>query len=208
MNMRKTDPQGLEGGPATSGDVAKPHPLTKQRAAVAEALLLADEAFQTQRDCADALEWVRAAAKAGLPLPTHIGAWLAEAIDGALNHGMSLDGALGLSGTGKANVPRARKESARLQAALARMFDLHMLGATIEQAAALVESLNGYKYSTLFDRYSRSGMGVEALAGRAEAWSQWDADQLRAMLAEYPDRPAELQRIKASIMGMYWKRGT
>lgn len=211
MNKPPTGPSGPAVPPATSGEVARPHALIQHRAALANELQLADAEFLKRHDGAIALGWVQLAAKAGVPLPPNIGAWLAAAIQEALNGEGSLDAALGLRGTGKANVLRARAVTSRLQNALARMFVLHSLGATIEQAACLVATLGAYKYSTLFARYSRSGMGAKAQEGRDEMWSLWDADHLRAMLAEYPDPPddfGEVLHAKAAVMGLYWKRRT
>lgn len=207
MAASKPRPKRPASEPATSGDVAADRPAPT--AALVEALDLADQAFSREHDCADALEWVCLAAKCGLALPPNIGAWLAVAIHKALNEGGSLDRELGLRGTGKANLKVARRAAAKQQAALARMFELHMLGATIDQAAALVAALGDYKHSTLAGRYGRSGMGREAQSDRARAWDSWDAEKLHAMLAQYPDSSADradLNDIKAAILSMYWNR--
>lgn len=92
-------------------------------------------------------------------VPRGVAEWLANGI--ALYMGgrrKTLDDALGLSAPGRASPLRRSKEARALRAALGRMYSLQMLGATIPQAAAMVETITpNYTAATLADRYRRSG---------------------------------------------------
>lgn len=172
-----------------------------------EALAEADKSFAETGDGLEALEWVAFAAKAGLPLPPHIGKWLC---DGLLRYRAategSLDMALGLVKSGAGDLRRRVRGRRDKQEDMAKMMVLHMLGATIPQAAAMVERLRpGLTTSTLADRYRRSGLGKRALLGRGHPWRRVEIER---MLAEYPDHSIEIAQGKAAIRAMYSKGRT
>lgn len=172
---------------------------------VAEALAQADESFAATGDVMEALEWVAFAAKHGKAIPPHIAAWFSKVIndyrDGTAH---TMDAALGLAAPGKAQPRRRLHEASNLQRALARMMVLHGMGATIEQAAAMVASLApDFKASTLADRYKRSGMGKQALQIRRAGY--WRLHDVLVTLAGYPDKPLAVAQAKAATLKVYAK---
>lgn len=170
-------------------------------------LLEADQSFFANGDVMEALGWVAFAAKTGTPLPPRIGQWLHDALD-AYRAGKvaTLDAALGLDGIGKSNPRRQLRERSALEGALARMMVLHMIGATISQAAAMVARLTpDFKATTLADRYGRSGLGVAALQGRPQALRRWLPSEIEQVLCEYPDHRIEIEQGKEAIRAMYAK---
>lgn len=180
-------------------------PIHPAEAALAEA----DASFAATGNSLEALDWVRLAAKAGLPLPPAIAAWLAAGIDRFRAEDASLDEALGLRGSGKADPRRARREISELQGRLARISVLHGLGAKIEDAALMVSRLGPeFTPGYLTKRFRRDGWGERARANRRELRDLYHLTTLRELLAEYPDRPPEIKRIKASILAMYSKVST
>jgi hypothetical protein len=170
---------------------------------VLDMLRPADLAFAETGDVMEALAWVATAAKAGAPLPPRIGRWLHKAInDYRAGTASSLDAALGLKAGGKASPRRRLADKSAREGALARMAVLHTLGATIQQAAVLVARMSPeFAASTLLDRYKRSGHGRRALADRRGL--AWSIAQVRLILSEYPDAPAEAAQAKAAILQVY-----
>lgn len=149
---------------------------------------------------------VEIAATAHTALPRGaIGVWLANGL--ALyrsGRSKSLDAALGLKAPGKKYAKFAHDQPLKLQAALSRMIYLHSIGAKIDQAALLVSRLTpDFARSTLSDRYARSGYG--AIARDIRKQLIFDAAAVERSLAEYPDTPDEVKKIKAAIRFLYAK---
>ena len=88
------------------------------------------------------------------------------------------------------------------------MMVLHMFGATIPGAAAMVERVSQelYKANTLADRFRRSGLGKQARHERADAQQRYHWSAIKQILAEYPDHGIEVAEAKASIRAMYDKQ--
>lgn len=174
------------------------------RSAFQQALEEADRSFSETGDVLDALSWVGFAAKAGEPIPTRIAAWLKAAIDAYRSgEAETMDAAMGLVQRGRG--PRRRaKERGALQAAIARMYVLHVCGATIDDAATLVARLTpDFTINTLIDRYKRSGSGRSTRRDRAALRSRWSRADLELILAEYPDQPLPVAQAKAAIRKVY-----
>lgn len=167
---------------------------------LAQALSDADRSFAETGDVMEALSWVAFAAKAGEPLPPRIGRWLYAALNAYRSgEARSLDAALGLKLTGKANPRQRLLNRSKLQRALARMAVLHDIGATIEQAATLVSRLApDSARTTLEDRYGRSGLGASRSPHR-----RWCIAEVRKVLSEFPDKPREAAQAKAAILRLY-----
>jgi hypothetical protein len=86
------------------------------------------------------------------------------------------------------------------------MMILHMIGATIPQAAAMVARLSpALKTNTLADRYRRSGYGKIALRERPLVLQRWHLTEIEKLLADYPDTGIELKQGKTAIRAMYSK---
>lgn len=115
-----------------------------------------------------------------------------------------MERALGLKGTGAGNVlARARREQEE-RASLSRMMELQSVGATIPQAAQLVARLSAtFAPATLEYKYRRSG--YSETAKKLRTMVRLELVHVEKTLAEYPDRPAELVKIKTAIRGMYAK---
>jgi len=167
---------------------------------MAKAMAEADQAFADHGDVMSALSFVALAAQTGTPLPPRIGRWVYDALnDYGAGKKPTMDAALGL-----AQARRKLKSKSALQGALARMMVLHILGATIDQAASLVARLDPqFTLNTLADRYRRSRLGAKALAQRGEARHRWHITEVRSMLAEYPNTPTEAAQAKAAILAMW-----
>jgi hypothetical protein len=173
---------------------------------VAEALAELESSFLATGDRWEALSAVALAAKAGVALPEGIGKWLHGAIH-AYRAGecQSLDDALGLNAVGAANPRRRARQDGGLRADLGRMMVLHMIGATIPQAAAMVERVSSelHQASTLADRFRRSGLGKQARADRAAARAHYHRNEIELMLADYPDHGIDIAAGKKAIRAMY-----
>ena len=78
------------------------------------------------------------------------------------------------------------------------MMVLHMFGATIPGAAAMVERVSQelYKANTLADRFRRSGLGKQARQERDDALQRYHWSEIETMLAEYPDQHIEVADAK------------
>jgi len=173
------------------------------RAKIQDALAAADQSFATTGDVMEALSWVSFAARNGHPIPPRIGAWLHKALDAYCSGtAPSMDAALSLVARGRPPRRKSHDES-KLQGALARMFVLNLIGATIPQAAALVARLGGFTQATLADRYRRRGMGKAALRDRAEVLRRWLPSEIEQTLAEYPDHGIEIEQAKGAVRAMY-----
>lgn len=89
------------------------------------------------------------------------------------------------------------------------MMVLHAIGATIEQAAAMVErvSLAGVNQETLMRRF-KGKLAAMAKRDRPMALQRFHWSEIEAMLAEYPEhgRP-EIEQAKAGIRAAYGKPG-
>lgn len=174
------------------------------RATIRRLLADADQAFADTGNVMEALGHVAFAAKVGEPIPPRIGAWLKKALDDySSGAAPTMDAAMGLAGRGR---PARRQvhERNRLQGALARMYVLHVAGATIEQAATIVARLApDFTVNTLIDRYTRSGMGRRALSERPTMQRYWHATEIETILAEYPDKPLAVKQAKDAIRKVY-----
>ena len=128
----------------------------------ADALAEADQSFAETGDGLEALGWVAFAAKAGLPLPTHIGKWLYAAINVyKSDKDKTLDAALQLDAVGPAN-PRLRmRNRVRMQGALAQMYVLWMGGENLDRAAAIVATTTKFAKKTLRSHFRTSRLGAE-----------------------------------------------
>lgn len=174
------------------------------KARIEAALAAADQSFADTGNAMEALGWIGFAAKVGEPIPPRIAAWLKKALD-VYSSGAAptMDAAMGLAGRGR---PARRQvhERNRLQGALARMYVLHVAGATIEQAATLVARLSpDFTVSTLIDRYKRSGMGRRAISERPTMQRHWHSTEIETILAEYPDKPLAAKQAKDAIRKVY-----
>lgn len=130
-----------------------PDPWEKIRAALADY----DAAFLRDRDPTTALEAVRVALRAGLPVPPGIATWLHGGLHVyADDAAASLNAALGLAGRGRSNPRRRRAEWHRLNEALGRMWWLLAIGATPGEAAELVAAVTNYSTDYLARAYRRS----------------------------------------------------
>ena len=176
-----------------------------------DTLAQADQSFAESRDAMEALSWAALAAlaaKAGQPMPPHIGRWLHAALD-AYRSGKAetLDDAFGLKGRGKGNARRALQEKSAMQGAMGRMLLLHMLGATIPQAAAMVARISSeFAVATLASRYGRSGLGKIAQRDRRITRERLRLRDAIKILDEYPDGgPNSLVILqgKAAIRALY-----
>jgi hypothetical protein len=138
-------------------------------------------------------------------VPRAVAEWLAKGIALYLSgRHRSLDAALGLNKGGAAQPLRKHREERALKGKLAEMFHLHLLGATIPQAATLVASVNpGDSVNTLEDRYRRGGYTANVKQLRALHPEPMDPTEA---LAGFPDYPLEVAQAKASILAMYAKR--
>ncbi|WP_310383904.1 hypothetical protein [Roseateles sp.] len=172
------------------------------------ALAEADKSFSKTGNTLEALSWVALAAKTGEPIPPAIGKWLHSAITAyRIDQTPTLDAALGLNDAGAANPKRRLRQDCGLQADLGRMMILHMIGATIPQAAAMAARTSSemYSASTLEGRFRRSGLGIAARQDRSTALAHWHWTEIETMLAEYPDHGIEIAEGKESIRSMYAK---
>jgi hypothetical protein len=175
------------------------------KAVAAEALAQADESFAATGNVMEALDWVAFAAQSGYRIPPRIGEWLSKALnDYRAGTAPTMDAALGLNESGKAQARLRLLHQSKVQRAMARMMVLRSMGATIEDAATMVASLSpDFKASTLADRYKRSGMGKKALTMRRTDY--WQRHGVSATLAEYPDKPLAVAEAKAAILKVYAK---
>jgi hypothetical protein len=181
----------------------------------AEALADLESSFLATGDRWEALSAVALAAGAGVALPAGIGTWLHGAIrayraDYPDGQSPSLDECLGLNAEGAANPRRRAKQDGGLQADLGRMMVLHMIVATIPQAAAMVARVSSkqHKASTLEDRFRRSGLGIEARADRARAKARYHRNDVEKILGEYPDNGVDVRAGKAAVRAMYANHAT
>lgn len=185
--------------------------LNRLRAAgdIAAALEALDAAFKAG-DRLAGLAALQLAAANGLPIPRRVASWLDHGIgyyihqrprakDGSGRP--SLDHALGISG----NDLRKQKDADALVAAMGRMLWLQVLGATADQAATLVASLDpSLTQATLCDRYRRSGRGKAAREVIAALVVPPSPEET---LAEYPaDNYPGVREAKAAIRAEYAKR--
>lgn len=172
-------------------------------AVVRQAMADADQSFADTGDAMEALSWVAFAAKHGEPIPPRIAAWLHKALaEYRAGTARSIDAALGL--VSRRPPRRQLHERRRLESAIGKMFVLHGLGATIDQAATLVARLSPeFTHGTLCDRYKRSGMGRKALAERKVLQEHYHWKEVEAMLAEYPDKPMDVKQAKEAIRKVY-----
>jgi hypothetical protein len=171
-------------------------------------LAQADASFAETGDVMEALSWVGFAAKYGKPIPPHIGRWLHGAIVNYTTGSGTMDQALGLAVASPAQPRHKANHAAALRGALAEMMILHTLGATIPQAAAMVEARRGpgLAHATLTDRYRRRGVGRLALEDRPNIAREWSAGDVADLLDEYPDGALELAQAKKAIRAMYAKQ--
>ena len=175
--------------------------------AVIKGLPLADQSFAETGDVLEALRWARLALDAGLPVPPRIAAWLAAGIKRFVKSEVhSLDSALGVTGSGKADPRRKVRERSRLDGPLADMLVLHTLGATIDQAAALVAK--GRSIEPLAEHYRRSDRGKMALRDRRLVLQAWTRAEVEAYLGQYADTPVDAALGKRRIRNMYAKHAT
>lgn len=180
------------------------------RARLLLCLAEADQSFASTGDHLEALGWVRLAIKNGMPLPPALREWVCTGIETYVSNTdakTTLGAALGLKETRRAD-PRLlpRKGHGAKWAALARMFELQVAGATVRPAAELVASLAGVRFSaeTLEQAYRRSGYGamVEASQGF------FHPSQVRRLLDQFPDKTRmlpDLAKHKKGILAMYAK---
>lgn len=162
-------------------------------------------ALRVSRDVIAGLLAARDALENHEYVPRGIAEWLSNGIGLYLSgQAKSLDSALGLSGERGRSPPlsKVRDDHAR-KARLGEMFHLHILGATIPQAATLVASVNpGVSVETLIDRYRRGGYSADRARLLALGMPQIDpADAL----SRYPDEPLAVAQAKAAILAMYAK---
>ena len=204
---KKATPGGVAGkakAPATKGRReswalnVSPRPTEEN---VDDRLVQLDEAARAG-DVLAGLRAVRIAVEFDRPLPRWTGSWLHSGLGLYLpGRRPTLDDALGLSKSGRADPRRALRDTHALLGALGRMFGLHLMGATIDQAALLVSRLSPeFARETLRDRYARGGYGKEALALRRQYPSP--APLVEAALSEYPDNPIEVREAKRAILKM------
>ena len=182
------------------------------RQRVATVLAEADLSFSATGDVLDGMRWAQFAMKHSAPIPPAIAAWLAGGIQAWLiDEGkprMKLDKALKLGGIGPSD-PRRRQAAKQLrEACLGRMRILHTLGATIDEAAKLVARFSpDFTAQHLRKSYATSGLGKGALQDRLPCIrGGWHIMDVRRLLADYPDNPPEVVRIKNAIVGRYSKR--
>ncbi len=177
---------------------------------LAAALAEIDGSFAATGNPLEALGAVALAAKTATPIPPTIAEWLRAGIEAfKADQSVTLDAALGLNAVGPENPRRQRRAKDGLQGDLGRVYVLHMLGATIDEAASMVERVSPemLKASTISDRFRRSGLGKEARAERAAAIARYHWTEIEAILAEYPDHGIPVAEAKKSIRAMYAKHG-
>lgn len=157
----------------------------------------ASDAFET-------LGWAAMHISAGRPLSPHIGAWLVRAVEQYQLGSGSFDAALGLDLPGRANPRRQARAHEACEAALGEMLNLHALGATVPQAAAMATCLGSqFAPSTLERKFRRSWMAKQARAMRVPM----PRAAMENILARYPDENIEVAQGKASVRAMYAKHG-
>lgn len=161
--------------------------------------------LRTKRDALAGLLAAKEALEHHDYVPRAVAEWMANGIALYLSgRRKSLDDALGLVKPGRAHPLRRAKEEHALRSALGRMFHLHILGATIPQAAALVAAKTpDYAVDTLIDRYRRGGYTADVKKVLALNLMSIDPTET---LAEYPDQPLEVRQAKDAIRAMYVKR--
>ena len=172
---------------------------------IAAKLAELDASFTASLDPMAALATVALAAKARAAIPPSIAEWLRNGINtyrkGESN---SLDEALGLNAVGFAN-PRARaKQQGALEMDLAHMLVLYTIGATVAQAAILVERLGRHKAATLTRKFNASGQGAKARLDRAAALQHYHRSEVKKILEQFPDDvEREVATTKAAILSRY-----
>lgn len=152
-------------------------------------LAVLDCGFEHSANPMDAIGAVLLAIDLGQPLPPHAGAWLYQALARyRVASNETMDVAMGLRSPG-IGPRRSQQQLARREHAIECMGALHALGATIEQAAAMVEArLEGdYKADTLARYFRGSRTSSSARLIRTEMLARWDDQVIEACLAEYPD---------------------
>lgn len=193
----------------------RPHRNAAKSAAL-EAQIAADaaDAFANDHEQIKALTQAGVMIASGIPLPPNIARWIAGGIAAYVNgEAKSLDAALHLDAPGKAHPLRAAKDRQRTEELLFMMQVLHMMGATIPQAAAMVRAHDNFlDRSTLEDRYARSGRGKDALQERNNPnllrWEAWIAAWVDPLPDDGGDAADKLNPIrlgKANIKGLYAK---
>jgi hypothetical protein len=168
---------------------------------VVEALAAADQSFADTGNVLEALRWISFAVEHGEPVPPRIATWLQQGIGAFLAETSTLESALGLTGSGKADPRRAARERNRWPRLLGEMALLHTLGATIEQAAALVALRVNESASALAEHYRRSGRGHQAQKDRPGVLKQWHHSEVEQILSVYPEpmsvgRDAAFSQVK------------
>jgi hypothetical protein len=154
---------------------------------VVEVLAAADQSFADTGDVLEALRWISFAAEHGEPVPPRIAAWLQRGIGTFLAERLTLESALGLTGSGKADPRRAARERNRWPRLLGEMALLHTLGATIGQAAALVALRGNEPALALAEHYRRSRRGRQAMKDRPAVLRQWHYTEVEKILSAYPE---------------------
>jgi hypothetical protein len=166
----------------------------------------ADQSYLETGDRLEALVWIAFAAKNSLPIPPSVATWLSSGIREYLDGNVkSMDRALGLLSPEQKDGRVGLRKRGAMQLAMAKMFVLHVAGATIDDAATLVSAITpGYTVNTLFGRYSHSGLGRKALASRlCRPWGRYEIEEL---LKEYPEAPLAVRQAKAVIRKVYSHR--
>ncbi|MFN0304496.1 MAG: hypothetical protein ACKVQU_29530 [Burkholderiales bacterium] len=99
------------------------------------------------------------------------------------------------------------REKSAMQGAMGRMLILHTLGATIEQAAAMVARISPeIARDTLVSKFRRSGLGEKARSSRKIARHRLRRRDLESILDEYPDGGSlnvDIVQGKAAIRSVY-----
>lgn len=160
-----------------------------------------DQKFAEDLEPLRAIEMLRRAAAAGLPLPPVVAAWLCARLTQYITgQAKSLDAALGLASVkGQHSALSRRRERERLNVPIQKLHWFVSLGAHIDDAAVVVAREFHVGEDRLARKYRALNWGEEG---------KWFGDVLRQspdyvarMLAEYPDDP-QWRAVKDPILAL------
>jgi hypothetical protein len=174
----------------------------------------AGEEFEMTGDRYAALAIAALLIRSEATLPPNIARWISAGfMTYVTGKASALDQAFGLNGSGKANARRLAIEKMRTERVISAMQALHMMGASISQAAEMACRFRPHlSVATAIDVYSRSGRGKKALADRKSPdLAYWD-QCMKGLVDPLPDDggdPADKQNPirlgKAKIKKLYSK---
>lgn len=163
----------------------------------------ADAAFVKTGDPMDALGWIGLAAKSGVELPPHMGAWLHQALQTYIKGEGTMDAAMALRKHGAGSPRRRRREASWLNDIHGKMWFLIAAGATRTQAAELVSTIAGRSVEQLLRTYGKSWF-VRRADAPFDGMHPTSVLQylVETLLPEFPD-DERTREAKATILARY-----